>query len=104
MIMRFLRSKQAAALSLVSVSILTLSVLQLLQFISLAPAHAVAVTDTINNSIKMTKQQSFVDAHGKLNVIGVVDNNGKVPISVSVGLNTVDKSSGVIRTLTDPTF
>jgi hypothetical protein len=104
MIMRFLRSKQAAALSLVSVSILTLSVLQLLQFISLAPAHAAAVTDTINNSIKMTKQQSFVDAHGKLNVIGVVDNNGKVPISVSVSLNTVDKSSGVIRTLTDPTF
>jgi hypothetical protein len=104
MIMRFLRSKQAAALSLVSVSILTLSVLLLLQFISLAPAHAAAVTDTINNSIKMTKQQSFVDAHGKLNVIGVVDNNGKVPISVSVSLNTVDKSSGVIRTLTDPTF
>jgi hypothetical protein len=102
--MRFLRSKQAAALSLVSVSILTLSVLLLLQFISLAPAHAAAVTDTINNSIKMTKQQSFVDAHGKLNVIGVVDNNGKVPISVSVSLNTVDKSSGVIRTLTDPTF
>jgi hypothetical protein len=104
MIMRFLRSKQAAALSLVSVSILTFSVLLLLQFISLAPAHAAAVTDTINNSIKMTKQQSFVDAHGKLNVIGVVDNNGKVPISVSVSLNTMDKSSGVIRTLTDPTF
>ena len=105
MIRRFLRSKQAAALSLVSVSILTLSVLLLLlQFISLAPAPAAAVTDIINNSIKMTKQQSFVDAHGKLNVIGVVDNNGKVPISVIVSLNTIDKSSGMTRTLTDPTF
>src|SRR5215212_9106284 len=107
MIMRFLRSKQAvaASLSLVSVSIVTLSVLLLLlQFISFAPAHAATATDIINNSIKMTKQQSFVDAHGKLNVIGVVDNNGKVPISVSVSLNIIDKSSGVIRTLTDPTF
>jgi len=105
--MRFLISKQAAALSsLVSVSsILTLSVLLLLlQFISFAPAHAATATDIINNSIKMTKQQSFVDVHGKLNVIGVVDNNGKVPISVIVSLNTIDKSSGMTRTITDPTF
>ena len=58
----------------------------------------------MDDSIKMTKQQSFIDANGKLNVIGVVDNNGKVPISVTVSLNTVDKSSGMTRTLTDPTF
>ena len=104
MIRRFLRSKQTAALSLVSVSIVTLSVLLLLlQFISLAPAHAAAVTDIINNSIKMTKQQSFVDSSGRLNVIGVVDNNGKIPISVTVSLNTVYKS-GSSRTLIDSTF
>ena len=85
------------------VTILTLSVV-LLQFPSLATAHAVAATDTtINNSIKMTKQQSFVDSSGRLNVIGVVDNSGKIPISVTVSLNTVDKS-GSSRTLIDPTF
>ena len=87
------------------VTILTLSVLLLLQFPSLATAHAIAADTTINNnSIKMTKQQSFVDSSGRLNVIGVVDNNGKVPISVTVSLDTIDKSSGVIRTLTDPTY
>jgi hypothetical protein len=83
------------------VTILTLSVL-LLQFPSLATAHAAATID--NNPVKMTKQQSFVDSSGRLNVIGVVDNNGNVPISVTVSLDTIDKSSGATRTLTDPTF
>ena len=77
--------------------ILTLSILQL-------PSLAMATVNGDDNSIKMTKQQSFVDAQGKLNVIGVVDNNGKIPISVTVSLETIDKSSGVTRTLTDPTF
>ena len=77
--------------------ILTSSVLPL-------PSLAMAAVNGDNNSIKMTKQQSFIDADGKLNVIGVVDNNGKVPISATVSLNTIDKSSGMTRTLTDPTF
>ena len=79
---------------------LTFSV-PLLQFPSLATAHADAAT--IDNPIKMTKQQSFVDSNGRLNVIGVVDNNGKVPVSVTVGLNAIDKS-GVTNTMTDPTY
>jgi hypothetical protein len=77
--------------------ILTSSILPL-------PSLAMAALIGDNDSIKMTKQQSFVDAHGKLNVIGVVDNNGKVPISVTVSIDTIDKSSGLTRTLTDPTF
>jgi hypothetical protein len=77
--------------------ILTSSILPL-------PSLAMATVNGDNNSIKRTKQQLFVDAHGKLNIIGVVDNNGKVPISVTVSLSTIDKSSGVTRTLTDPTF
>jgi hypothetical protein len=76
--------------------ILTSSILPL-------PSLAMATANGDDNSIKMTKQQSFMDANGKLNVVGVVDNNGKIPISVTVSLNTIDKS-GVIRTLTDPTF
>jgi hypothetical protein len=82
--------------SLALLIILTLSILSL-------PSLAMA-TVNVDDSIKMTKQQSFVDAHGKLNIIGVVDNNGKIPISVTVSLETIAKSSGVTRTLTDPTF
>jgi hypothetical protein len=41
-----------------------------------------------DNSIKMTDQRTFVDSHGNLNVVGVVNNFGIVPVSVTVGLNT----------------
>src|ERR687887_2443277 len=81
------------------VIILTFTVL--LPLPSLATAHADAAT--IDNPIKMTKQQSFIDSNGRLNIIGVVDNNGKVPVSVTVGLDTMDKS-GVTNTMTDPTY
>jgi hypothetical protein len=36
----------------------------------------------------MTEQRSFLDSHGKLNVVGVVNNLGRVPVGVTVGLNT----------------
>ena len=103
-------SKLTAVLLLVS--ILTLSVLLLLQFPSLATA-AHAASATINNSIKMTKQQSFIDSHGRLNIIGVVDNNGKIPVAVTVSLNTIDNNgkfdvnSATTTTnnmMTDPTY
>ena len=51
----------------------------------------------------MTKQQSFVDSSGRLNVIGVVDNNGKIPVAVTVSLDTIGKS-GLTKVMTDPTF
>jgi hypothetical protein len=94
-------SNQAAVSLSLLVSILTLSIL-LQQFPSLVTAHAAAAA-TINNSIKMTKQQSFVDSNGKLNVIGVVDNNGKMPVAVTVSLDTIGKS-GLTKVMTDPTF
>ena len=90
------------------VSMLVLLVILSFSFVPLfhpvVIAHATIATDDSNINIKMTKQESFIDSYGRLNVIGVVDNNGKVPISVTVSLNTIDKSSGVIRTLTDPTY
>ena len=95
-------SNQAAVSLSLLVSILTLSIL-LPQFPSLVTAHAAAAADTINNSIKMTKQQSFVDSSGRLNVIGVVDNNGKMPVAVTVSLDTIGKS-GLTKVMTDPTF
>jgi hypothetical protein len=102
---RLLISKQVAVLLslllLLLVSTLTLSVL-LQQFPSLPTAHA-AAADTINNSIKMTKQQSFVDSSGRLNVIGVVNNNGNTPVAVTVSLDTIGKS-GLTKVMTDQTF
>ena len=41
-----------------------------------------------NSLIKMTEQRSFLDSHGNLNVVGVVNNLGRVPLGVTVGLNT----------------
>src|ERR671930_1299620 len=97
--MRLLVSTLLAAAVVLAVIILTFSVL-LLEFPSLGTAHAAIV----DSSIKMTKQQSFVDSNGRLNIIGVVDNNGKVPVSVTVSLNTIGKKSVVINTMTDPTY
>src|SRR5919197_5627797 len=77
--------------------ILTFSVL-VQQYPSLA-----VYASSDGDSVKMTKQQSFIDSHGRLNIIGVVDNNGKVPITVTVGLETISKS-GVTNTMTDPTY
>jgi hypothetical protein len=87
-----------AAVLLLVIIILTLSVP--LQFPSLVTAHAA----TINDSIKMTKQQSFIDSHGRLNIIGVVNNNGNVPVGITVGLNTLGKSGVTNTMMTDPTY
>src|SRR5919197_3522848 len=87
-------------LTLAAVLVIVLTFSVPLQFPSLVTAHAAA---TINNPIKMTKQQSFIDSNGRLSIIGVVDNNGKVPVAVTVSLNTMDKS-GVTNMMTDPTY
>lgn len=55
-----------------------------------------------NSLIKMTEQRSFLDSHGNLNVVGVVNNVGRVPVSVTVGLNT---AATTVDSLKDaPTF
>jgi hypothetical protein len=81
----------------------TLALLVILTFSALPFNSSIAHAATIIDPIKMTNQQSFIDSNGSLNIIGVVDNNGNVPVSVIVGLNTIDKS-GVSNTITDPTY
>src|SRR5436190_15834174 len=88
------RTKVIGGILLVTLALLIILTLSILPLPSLAMATANG-----DDSIKMTKQESFIDANGKLNVIGVVDNNDKIPISVTVSLNTIDKSSGMTRTL-----
>ncbi|MBV9178658.1 MAG: hypothetical protein JO297_16655 [Nitrososphaeraceae archaeon] len=96
---------------MVKLGVLTVSlVLFVILTLSLLSRFSIAVnaTATVDNSIKMTKQESFRDSNGRLNIIGVVDNNGKIPVRITVGLNTLDKNdkSGVTTTttMTDPTY
>jgi hypothetical protein len=94
----------------VSVVLFVVLTLSLLLFLSSIAVNATATT-TIDNSVKMTKQESFRDSKGHLNIIGVVDNTGNIPIQITVGLNTLDKKDdelGVTTTtpsiMTDQTY
>ena len=49
-------------------------------------------------SIKMTQQRTFRDSNGNLNVVGVVDNNGKVPVGITVAMNTTGKDTVAVTT------
>jgi hypothetical protein len=70
--------------------------------------HAIASTISLphsvfayaNNSVKMTDQRIFLDSHGNLNVVGVVNNVGTVPISVTLGLNTTTATFDSSKTST----
>lgn len=46
-----------------------------------------------DSEIIMKDQGAFIDADGILNVVGVVDNNGIVPVSVTVGLNVTEEKT-----------
>ncbi|HEY7079849.1 MAG TPA: hypothetical protein VH500_09115, partial [Nitrososphaeraceae archaeon] len=56
------------------------------------------------NSLVVTKQGTFIDTNGKLNLVGVVDNTGHVPIQVNMGLKVRDKITGHVTTMIQPTF
>ena len=43
------------------------------------------------NNFTFAKQSSFIDSHGMLNIVGVVDNAGTTPAQVRVGLNVTQK-------------
>ena len=44
------------------------------------------------NNFTFAKQGSFIDSHGMLNIVGVVDNAGTTPSQVRVGLNVTKKA------------
>ena len=71
------------------------------------PSVYAANTNSSNSnlsSLVVTKQGSFIDANGKLNLVGVVDNIGHVPVQVNMGLKTKDKNTGLVTTMIQPTF
>src|SRR3954469_14825636 len=53
-----------------------------------------------DKSINMTEQRTFRDSNGNLNVIGVVDNNGKVPVGITVAMNATGKDTAATTTTT----
>lgn len=50
------------------------------------------------NNFTFTKQGSFIDSQGMLNIVGVVDNVGTTPAQVKVGLNITHKDIAESRT------
>ena len=73
---------------------------------SMVSAAVAANTNNSNNisSLVVTKQGSFLDSGGKLNIVGVVDNVGHVPVQVNMGLTIKDKNSGLVTTMIQPTY
>jgi hypothetical protein len=56
-------------------------------------ANANAQTIDQDNTIELkNSNHSFVDAQGMTNIVGIVNNHGTVPISVTMGLNVSDNS------------
>lgn len=70
----------------------------------------------LNEDIVLKDPGSFVDNSDQINVIGVIDNNGKIPIDATVAVNVTENMQATtgnsssssndtsIRTVTSPTF
>jgi hypothetical protein len=58
------------------------------------------------NPVNVIAQPPFAGSDGKINVVGVVKNNGSIPIEVVLGLNVVAKgvSGGLSTTIKEPTY
>jgi hypothetical protein len=80
--------------------IITLTSIMILLYTSylLPEKNALAVlsnhhTALSTKNLTFTKQSSFIDSHGMLNIVGVVDNIGTTPARVRVGLNVTQKDT-----------
>ena len=92
----------------ITISVCTVCALSffLMSVINTPSVYAVNTNSSNSNlsSLVVTKQGSFIDANGKLNLVGVVDNIGHVPVQVNMGLKTKDKNTGLVTTMIQPTF
>ena len=68
--------------------------------------YAVNTNSSYSNlsSLMATKQGTFIDANGRFNVVGVVDNIGHVPVQINMGLKVRDENTGHVTTMIQPTF
>ena len=91
----------------IAVSVCTVCALSffLMSVVNTPGVHAANNSSNSNlSSLVVTKQGSFLDADGRLNIVGVVDNIGYVPVQVNMGLKTKDKDSGLVTTKIQPTY
>jgi hypothetical protein len=55
--------------------------------------HSVSTSAAADETRIIPEQQSLKDEKGNLNVVGVVRNNGSIPVQVTVGMNITEKGS-----------
>ncbi len=85
-------------------AILTTSFFFLYMTVVFIPNAYATAADADNYSlIRMTEQRTFRDSNGNLNVIGVVDNNGQIPVGITVGLNTTSRYGSTAGSNNHPT-
>src|ERR687888_1833732 len=60
----------------------------------IANAYTTTTTTTDDSPLKVTTKASpsFKDSNGNLNVVGVVNNDGSIPVQVMLGLKIVDNN------------
>ncbi len=98
----------SGAAIVVTISVCTVCALSffLMSVINTPSVYAANTSSSNSNlsSLVVTKQGSFIDANGRLNLVGVVDNIGHVPVQVNMGLKTKDMNSGLVTTMIQPTY
>ena len=67
----------------------TLAFLFIAASFALNPITLEVYAEESSGSVVVKDQGSYVDSLGRLNIVGVVDNNGNKPISVKVGVNVI---------------
>jgi len=99
-------SGAAIAISISACTVCALSFFLMSVVVNTPSVYAVNANSSNSDlsSFIVTKQGSFIDANGKLNIVGVVDNVGHVPVQVNMGLKTKDKNTGLVTTQIQPTF
>lgn len=74
-----------------------------ISYINYKRTYGICNTNDIS-SLVVTKQGSFLDSNSNLNIVGVADNIVHVPVQVNMGLKIKDKISGLVTTMTQPTY
>ena len=87
----------------------TLAFLFIAASFALNPITLEVYAEESSDSVVVKDQGSYVDSLGRLNIVGVVDNNGNKPVSVKVGVNVMrdignNHASSLNMTLTNGTY
>ena len=87
----------------------TLAFLFIAASFALNPITLEVYAEESSDGVVVKDQGSYVDSLGRLNIVGVVDNNGNKPVSVKVGVNVMsdignNHASSLNMTVTNGTY